>query len=50
MFIPFFLELKAAKIPVTLREFLTLMEVMDQHIAGDDRETFYFLARAALVK
>ena len=50
MFIPFFLELKAAKIPVTLREFLTLMEGMDHHIAGYDVEDFYFLARATLVK
>jgi hypothetical protein len=50
MFISFFLELKAAKIPVTLREFLTLMEGMDQHIADYDVEGFYFLARAALVK
>jgi uncharacterized protein with von Willebrand factor type A (vWA) domain len=50
MFIPFFLELKAAKIPVTLREFLTLLEGMDQHIAEYDIESFYFLARAALVK
>ena len=50
MFIPFFLELKAAKVPVTLREFLTLMEGMDAHIADYDVEGFYFLARAALVK
>jgi uncharacterized protein len=50
MFISFFLELKAAKIPVTLREFLTLMEGMDQHIADYDVEGFYFLARATLVK
>ena len=50
MFIPFFLELKAAKVPVTLREFLTLMEGMDRHIADYDIESFYFLARAALVK
>ena len=50
MFIPFFLELKAAKVPVTLREFLVLMEGMDAHIADYDVEGFYFLARAALVK
>jgi uncharacterized protein with von Willebrand factor type A (vWA) domain len=50
VFIPFFLELKAAKIPVTLREFLTLMEGMDAQIADYDVEGFYFLARAALVK
>ena len=42
MFIPFFLELKAAKVPVTLREFLTLMEGMDAHIADYDVESFYF--------
>lgn len=50
MFIPFFLELKAAKVPVTLREFLVLMEGMGQHVADHDVESFYFLARAALVK
>jgi uncharacterized protein with von Willebrand factor type A (vWA) domain len=26
MFLPFFLELKAAKVPVSLREYLTLIE------------------------
>jgi uncharacterized protein with von Willebrand factor type A (vWA) domain len=50
MFIPFFLELKAAKVPVTLREYLSLLEGMDAHIADYDIEAFYFLARAALVK
>ncbi|MDB5524537.1 MAG: hypothetical protein JWM58_2300 [Rhizobium sp.] len=50
MFLPFFLELKAAKLPVTLREFLTLLEGMDSHIADYDVEAFYYLARATLVK
>jgi hypothetical protein len=50
MFIPFFLELKAAKVPVTLREFLTLLEGMDNHIADYDIEAFYYLSRTALVK
>jgi uncharacterized protein len=50
MFLPFFLELKASKIPVTLREFLTLLEGMDEHIADYDIEAFYYLARATLVK
>jgi uncharacterized protein with von Willebrand factor type A (vWA) domain len=50
MFILFFLELKAAKVPVTLREYLSLLEGMDAHIADYDIEAFYFLARAALVK
>ncbi|MEX0954262.1 MAG: VWA domain-containing protein [Rhizobiaceae bacterium] len=50
MFIPFFLELKAAKVPVSLREYLTLLEGMDAHLVDYDVEGFYFLARAALVK
>ena len=50
MFIPFFLELRAAKVPVSLREFLTLLEAMQKRIAGFDIDEFYFLSRAALVK
>jgi uncharacterized protein with von Willebrand factor type A (vWA) domain len=50
VFISFFLELKAAKVPVTLREYLSLLEGMDAHIADYDIEAFYFLSRAALVK
>ena len=50
MFIPFFLELKAAKIPVSLREYLTLLDGMDSRIVMYDVEGFYYLARAALIK
>ncbi|AWI59147.1 vWA domain-containing protein [Sinorhizobium fredii] len=50
MFIPFFLELKAEKVPVTLREFLSLIEGMEKGITAFDVEAFYFLARTALVK
>jgi uncharacterized protein with von Willebrand factor type A (vWA) domain len=50
MFIPFFLQLKAAKIPVSLREYLTLLEAMDNGLVTYDIEGFYFLARSALVK
>src|SRR5712692_11896447 len=50
MFISFFLELRAAKVPASLREFLTLLEAMRQGIARFDIEDFYFLARTALVK
>ena len=50
MFIPFFLELKAAKVPVSLREFLTLLEGMDAGLVTYDVEGFYYLARSALVK
>jgi len=50
MFFSFFLELRAAKVPASLREFLTLMEAMREGVARFDIEEFYFLARTALVK
>jgi len=50
MFVSFFHELKSAGVPVTLREYLTLMEAMQADIAGRRVEDFYYLSRAALVK
>ena len=50
MFTQFFLDLKAAGVPVTLREYLTLMEAMDADVAEQKIENFYYLARSALVK
>src|SRR5246127_1389251 len=50
MFVAFFHELKAAGVPVTLREYLTLMEAMQRDLAGRRVEDFYYLSRAALVK
>ncbi len=50
MFIPFFLELKAARVPVSLREYLTLLEGMEAGLATYDVEAFYYLARSTLVK
>lgn len=50
MFLPFFLELKAAKVPVSLREYLTLMEGLEAGLSRFDVEEFYYLARSALVK
>jgi uncharacterized protein len=50
MFANFLLELRAAKVPVSLKEYLTLMEAMRARIAAYDIEDFYYLARAALVK
>jgi uncharacterized protein with von Willebrand factor type A (vWA) domain len=50
MFVDFFHELKTAGVPVTLREYLTLMEAMEKDLAGRRVEDFYYLARAALVK
>src|SRR6478735_8888095 len=50
MFIPFFLELKAARVPVSLREYLTLLEGLEAGLVDYDVEGFYYLARSALVK
>src|SRR6202166_2471820 len=50
MFTSFFLELRAAKVPTSLREYLTLMEAMREGVAAFDIDDFYFLSRTALVK
>ena len=50
MFATFFHELKAAKVPVTLKEYLTLMEALQADLADRNVEHFYYLSRAALVK
>ena len=50
MFTKFFHELKSAGLPVSLREYLTLMEAMDADLANRRVEDFYYLSRAALVK
>jgi hypothetical protein len=50
MFLTFFTELRAAKVPVTLREYLTLLEALDRDLADKRVEDFYFLSRACLVK
>ncbi len=50
MFINFFLELKRARIPVSLREYLTLMEAMDAGLAEYSVDDFYYLSRSCLVK
>jgi uncharacterized protein with von Willebrand factor type A (vWA) domain len=50
MFISFFNELKSAGVPVTLREYLSLMEAMQADLASRRVEDFYYLSRALLVK
>ena len=50
MFLNFFNELREAKVPVTLKEYLLLMEAMDKQVIDMDVEDFYYLSRAALVK
>lgn len=50
MFTKFFHELKSAGVPVSLREYLTLMEAMEADLAERKVEDFYYLSRASLVK
>ena len=50
MLIDFFFTLKDAKIPVTIKEFLTLLEAMEKNLIGQSMDDFYFLARLAMVK
>src|SRR6478752_3771209 len=50
MFLRFFSELRAAKVPVSLREYLLLMEALDKDVIDRRIEDFYFLSRASLVK
>jgi uncharacterized protein with von Willebrand factor type A (vWA) domain len=50
MLIDFFHHLKQAKLPVSTKEFLTLLEALQKHVAGHSIDDFYFLSRACLVK
>jgi uncharacterized protein with von Willebrand factor type A (vWA) domain len=50
MLIEFFLSLKKAKLPVSIKEFLTLMEALDRRLIYGSVDDFYHLARMTLVK
>ena len=50
MFLPFFQTLRAAGIPVSLREYLAFLEGMSAGLVTYDAEGFYYLARTAMVK
>ena len=50
MFMQFFTELRQAKVPVSLKEYLMLMEGLDKMVIDRSVEDFYYLSRAALVK
>ncbi|MEO1724898.1 MAG: VWA domain-containing protein [Pseudomonadota bacterium] len=50
MFFNLFFGLRAAGVPVSLREHLTLLEAMREGLAMFDIDGFYALSRAALVK
>ena len=50
MLIKFFYTLRAAKLPVSVGEFLTLLEGLKAGVIGPSVDDFYFLARTTLVK
>ena len=50
MFVNFFHELKRHAVPVSLREYLSLLEALDAEVIEHEVEDFYYLSRAALVK
>jgi uncharacterized protein len=50
MFQRFFTELRAAHLPVTLKEYLVLVEALEKDAIAPNVEEFYYLSRAALVK
>jgi uncharacterized protein len=48
--IDFFFTLKDAKVPVSIKEFLVLLEGMEKNIINPSVDEFYYLSRATLVK
>ncbi|MFM9970450.1 MAG: vWA domain-containing protein [Burkholderiales bacterium] len=46
----FFLKLKENKIPVSIKEYLTLIEGLQKHVISPSIDEFYVFARTALVK
>jgi uncharacterized protein with von Willebrand factor type A (vWA) domain len=50
MLIDFFFTLKDAKIPVTIKEFLTLLEAMERGVTSPSMDDFYYLSRLTMVK
>ena len=50
MLIDFFFTLKDAKIPVSIKEYLILMEAMQKEVIAPSLDEFYYLSRMTLVK
>ncbi len=50
MFQRFFNELREARLPVSLKEYLLLLEALDREVIEREIDSFYYLSRAALVK
>jgi uncharacterized protein with von Willebrand factor type A (vWA) domain len=50
MFFQFFDELRTARVPVTLKEYLALMDALSKDVIEMKIDEFYYLSRTALVK
>lgn len=50
MLLNLFNEMRAAKVPVSVRELLDLHQALQKHVVFADMDEFYYLARAILVK
>ena len=50
MLIDFFLHLRSAKLPVSVKEYLMLLEAVSKGVIGQSIDDFYHLSRASLVK
>jgi hypothetical protein len=50
MLIPFFYTLRSARLPVSVKEYLTLVEALKAGVIEPSLDQFYYLARASLVK
>ena len=50
MLIDFFYHLRAARLPVSAKELLTLLDALKQGVIGPSLDEFYFLSRMTLVK
>jgi uncharacterized protein len=48
--VQFFFQLRAAGVPVSITEFLMLLEALRERVAQVSAQDFYYLARACLVK
>ena len=50
MFFQFFDELRSARVPVTLKEYLALMDALSKGVIDLKVDEFYYLSRTALIK
>lgn len=50
MLVDFFFALRAAGVPLSITEFLTLLAALEARVAAVSAQDFYYLARACLVK